>query len=116
MAPRLSQSQVCGLFDFLGSHQMVSSLESWRSARVTAEELKVSWNSFRKMRREKVTPKVLGNIRRKDCNDIAPWSLEEDQALSKLIKDTVTNKGRTFVKLNELWSKLISDITPLQED
>ena len=115
MAPKLSQKQVCGLFDFLGSHQKVSSLESWRTARVKAEELKVSWKSFRQMRREKVTPKCLGNIRSKNDDDIAPFTSKEDQAMVNLIKDTKRSKEAAFAKSNECWSKLVSELTPLRD-
>ena len=115
MAPKLSNQQVCGLFDFLGFHQKVSSLESWRFARVKAEELKVTWNSYRQMRREKVTPKCLGNLRSKNDSDISPWTAKEDHALTQLIRDSDASKERAFARSNEHWSKLVSDLTTLQD-
>ena len=107
MAPKLSQTQVCGLFNFLGRYQKVSVLESWRSARVRAEEIKVNWNSFKQMRREKVLPKCIGNMRPTGDTDISPWTIKEEEALLDLIKSTKEAKERAFARSNEALFKLV---------
>ena len=98
MAPRLTLSQARDLKDFLGNHQKVSLLQSWTNVKCRAEELKVSWKSFRQMRREKVTPKCLGNIRSKNDDDISPFTNKEDHALVNLIKDTDKIKVIAFAR------------------
>ena len=115
MAPKLSQAQTRGLFDFLSSHQKISSVLTWKSACLRAEELKLDVKSFKQMRGEKVVPKRLGNLHKGLNSDIEPFTEIEDRAISKLIKETATRKETAFARVTELWSNIVRDLRPLQD-
>ena len=115
MAPKLSQTQSCGLFDFLSSHQKISSVLTWKAACLRAEELKLEVKSFKQMRGEKVVPKRLGNLHKGLNSDIEPFTKIEDQAISNLIKETATRKETAFNRVKELWSNIVRDLRPLQD-
>ena len=115
MAPKLSQAQTRGLFDFLSSHQKISSVLTWKAACLRAEELKLDVKSFKQMRGEKVVPKRLGNLHKGLNSDIEPFTEIEDRAISTLIKETATRKETAFTRVKELWSNIVRDLRPLQD-
>ena len=115
MAPKLSQAQTRSLFDFLSSHQKISSVLTWKSACLRAEELKLEFKSFKQMRGEKVVPKRLGNLHKGLNCDIEPFTEIEDKAISRLIKETAVRKETAFARVAELWSNIVRDISPLQD-
>ena len=114
MAPKQTQAKIRGLFDFLSNHQKISSVETWTLACLRAEELKLEVNSFKQMRREKVVPKRLGKLHKGINSDIEPFTEIEDQAITKLIKETAVRKESAFSKASGLWSNIVRDLTPLQ--
>ena len=109
---KLSKPQVQGLFNFLGSHQKVLFLAKWCKVSVRAEELKVDYDSFRKMRVEKVLPKRLGRTAR-NSDDIEPFSAKQDQAIAKLIKDTFDRKESAYSKAAQDYATLSRAVSPL---
>ena len=110
MAP-ISQTQTRVLYDYLGSLQKVHILTSWLSACVDAEKLKIDYSSFKQMRREKVVPKRLGKQISKG-SEMEPFSANEDQAISVLIKETASRKEAAFKKAADQWSNIRNDLTP----
>ena len=115
MALNLSNSQVRGLYDFLGGHQKIAILQSWCVSAVRAEEAKIDYLSFKQMRREKVIPKRLGRAPGIG-GELEPFSLKEDQAISQLIRDTADLKESAFRRATKDWEILRRELTPLQAE
>ena len=63
-----------------------------------------NWKStlFKQMRREKVVPKRLGKLHKGINSDIEPFMEIEDQAITKLIKETAVCKESAFSKASGL--------------
>ena len=71
---------------------------TWKSACLRAEELKLDVKSFKETRGKKVVPKRLGKLHKGVNSNIEPFTEIEDQAISRLIKETAVLRKNAFTR------------------
>ena len=111
MAPTLTTRHVRDIYSFLGSIRCAPLLQQWANTSARCEELKVDYNTYREMRREKVLPKILGKALSR-ANEMEPFSEAEDKALKKLINETKLRKEAAYNKASECWTALRAAVPP----